>query len=728
MRLAVLVFLPMIFGVLSIPFGRKNPQISWLFALITAALELGISVAGFFLSKTRFAIPGLFPGGLSLVADGFRNVYALVISGMWFFTLLFSREYFAGHGAHLQRYYFFIMMTEGAILGVFFAADLLTALVFFEIMSFTSFPWVIQEETEGAVRAAGTYLAIAVIGGLAALMGIWILDVQLGTTEIRALFRAFPSAETGGERGRLYLAGALILVGFGAKAGVFPLHIWLPKAHPVAPAPASALLSGVLTKSGVFGILVLSFGLFYGDAAWGAWMLVLGCITMLLGAVLALLSIDLKRTLACSSMSQIGFILTGIGTAGLLGAEGGLSAAGMVLHMVNHSLFKLVLFLSAGTVYMNLHELDLNRIRGFGRGKHALHAAFLLGALGIGGIPGFSGYISKTLLHEGIVEAAAEYGAALRAAEWIFLLSGGLTLAYMTKLYICLFHEKPDEKTEHKPGPAAQPISALSFLIPALLIPVFGLTGNFSMLGIARLSGGFFHTEMPEALSFFSLENLKGAGISAVIGAAVYFLVVRKLLMKDGAYVNRLPKWLDLEEKVYRPLLLKLLPGVFGPVSALFGENRLTRPLAEGVFRAGSGLSLLFGENRVTAPLSRGTLRVLKVLSRALSDMTDALVYFLRKTLFRPARIADTDPVRSSVSYRIGAIADRISGDSTKKSGKRRKKPVPSDRHAKFFYRLVETVIHTTHNLSDSMSFALLMLALAITAILFYVLFVHRFG
>ena len=136
----------------------------------------------------------------------------------------------------------------------------------------------------------------------------------------------------------------------------------------------------------------------------------------------------------------------------------------------------------------------------------------------------------------------------------------------------------------------------------------------------------------------------------------------------------------------------------------------------------------LFGENRVTAPLSRGTLRVLKVLSRALSDMTDALVYFLRKTLFRPARIADTDPVRSSVSYRIGAIADRISGDSTKKSGKRRKKPVPSDRHAKFFYQLVETVIHTTHNLSDSMSFALLMLALAITAILFYVLFVHRFG
>ena len=113
-------------------------------------------------------------------------------------------------------------------------------------------------------------------------------------------------------RSKLYIAGILIFVGFGVKAAVFPLHIWLPTAHPVAPAPSSALLSGVLTKSGLFGILVLSTGIFLHNALWGLMLLALGVSTMVVGAVLALFSVDIKRTLACSSMSQIGFILTGI--------------------------------------------------------------------------------------------------------------------------------------------------------------------------------------------------------------------------------------------------------------------------------------------------------------------------------------------------------------------------------------------------------------------------------
>ena len=109
-------------------------------------------------------------------------------------------------------------------------------------------------------------------------------------------------------RSKLYIAGILIFVGFGAKAAVFPLHIWLPTAHPVAPAPSSALLSGVLTKSGLFGILVLSTGIFLHNALWGLMLLALGVSTMVIGAVLALFSVDIKRTLACSPMSQIGFI------------------------------------------------------------------------------------------------------------------------------------------------------------------------------------------------------------------------------------------------------------------------------------------------------------------------------------------------------------------------------------------------------------------------------------
>ena len=153
------------------------------------------------------------------------------------------------------------------------------------------------------------------------------------------LFRSLLSAQAQTQTTR-YIAGFCLLFGFGAKAGSFPLHIWLPKAHPVAPAPASALLSGILTKAGIFGVLMLSTDLFRGDQLWGRVILYLGCATMVLGAVLAVFSMDLKRTLACSSVSQIGFILVGIGVSTLLRAENALAARGALLHMVNHSLIK----------------------------------------------------------------------------------------------------------------------------------------------------------------------------------------------------------------------------------------------------------------------------------------------------------------------------------------------------------------------------------------------------
>ena len=164
-----------------------------------------------------------------------------------------------------------------------------------------------------------------------------------------------------------------MLFGFFAKAGAFPLHIWLPKAHPVAPAPASALLSGILTKAGVFGVLILSCRVFLEIESWGIIILIIGVITMLHGAILALCSVDLKRTLACSSVSQIGFILVGIGMSVLLIDENAMAIRGALMHMINHSLIKLCLFMAAGVVFMNVHKLNLNDIRGFGRKKPYIH-------------------------------------------------------------------------------------------------------------------------------------------------------------------------------------------------------------------------------------------------------------------------------------------------------------------------------------------------------------------
>ena len=152
------------------------------------------------------------------------------------------------------------------------------------------------------------------------------------------------------DRGVLWASGILILIGFGAKAGAFPLHIWLPTAHPAAPAPASAVLSGVITKTGIYGVLVLSTTIFLHDAGWGMVLAVIGAITMVLGAVLAVCSIDLKRTFACSSVSQIGFILVGISMQCLLGHHNALAVDGTILHIFNHSLIKICLLYTSRCV------------------------------------------------------------------------------------------------------------------------------------------------------------------------------------------------------------------------------------------------------------------------------------------------------------------------------------------------------------------------------------------
>ncbi|MDE7429630.1 MAG: sodium:proton antiporter, partial [Lachnospiraceae bacterium] len=365
-------------------------------------------------------------------------IYGTIAAFMWFMTTLFSSEYF-GHYRNRNRYYLFLLLTLGATEGIFYSADFYTTFIFFEIMSLASYVWVAHDEKPDSLRAAGTYLAVAVIGGLVMLMGIFLLYDAAGTLFFDDL--ANMPLLSGEASMQIWAASFCLLFGFGAKAGAFPLHIWLPKAHPVAPAPASALLSGILTKAGMYGILILTSYLFLGSAAWGAMILLLGVLTMVVGAVLALFSIDLKRTLACSSVSQIGFILVGVGMSGLLGAENGLALRGSLLHMVNHSLIKLTLFMAAGVVFMNVHKLDLNEIQGFGRHKPLLNYIFLMGALGISGVPLWNGYISKTLIHESIVEycnliregkAVGPFsGAMMSGIDWIFLLSGGLTAAYM---------------------------------------------------------------------------------------------------------------------------------------------------------------------------------------------------------------------------------------------------------------------------------------------------------
>lgn len=612
MQIAWIVGLPFLAAPVGYLIGSKNEKLRDALAVLVSAavLLIALTLPG---TLPSFRVEGVFAYGLGFTTDGFRAVYACVTAVMWLGTSLFSLEYFREERKGLNRYWFFVLLTLGATEGVMLSADLMTTFVFFEILSFTSFTWVIHEETPEAVRAGYTYLFIAVIGGLVLFMGLLLLRHTAGTLAFAELREAAAAASSKGE---LLAAGLCILFGFGCKAGMFPVHIWLPKAHPVAPSPASALLSGILTKVGIYGILMTTMEALAGNRIYGLTVLLLGTVTMVLGAVLGVFSVNLKRTLACSSMSQVGFILVGTGMYALLTAaneaEGAETAlAGTMLHMVNHSLIKLVLFMAAGVVVMRLHTLTLDGIRGWGRNKTALKIAFALGALGISGVPLFNGYISKTLLHEGIVEGAhalADISGLLHAVEWIFLISGGMTFCYMLKLFLCIFVEENADAALQKTYDADR--SAMNGVSTAAIC---GSSVFMILLGqpyvMTRLAA--FMTGNEEILRFraFTLENLKGGAISLLIGGALYLFFVRKVLIWNGSYVNLWPEGLDLEDRVYRPLLTEVLPGFFGTVLSVLGENRVLRPLAKAAVFLGT------------------------FAGRLLSDSLDGVIWLLRKTV-----------------------------------------------------------------------------------------------
>ncbi len=596
MMFAIVLCLPLAGAVIAPLAGRKKGEsrdlLLRLFTLAEFLLALVIFTQAAAGREMTAQWAGLGGMGLSFRADGFRALYALLAAFMWFIAALFSRQYFS-HGENRGRYVFFTLLTLTGVVGVFLSDDLYTAFIFFEIMSIASYPWVAHEESREARRAAATYLGVSIACGMVTLMGMMLCYHRLGDLSYAGLRSALGRED-------MLLPACLMLVGFCAKAGLAPLHIWLPKAHPVAPAPASALLSGMLTKTGLFGLIAIGLNLMGQSRVFGQVMLALGLITMLLGAVLAVFSINLKRILACSSLSQIGYITVGFACVVLLGENGAMAAAGTVGHMINHSLLKLALFLGAGAVYMGAHSLDLTRLMGYGRKKPLLHAVFLLGGMGLSGVPFLNGYASKTMIHEALVELTHEYPGVFsyHAAEWVFLFAAGLTAAYMLKIYLCLFWQKnPDAEIQKQyDGMRHEGLegrSALALMLSVLPLLAIGLFPNQVLLGLTNISAPFLHQQAQGSIHFLSWANLSGGLISLAIGTSVYFLFVRTVLYRrEKGYINLWPRRLDLEEIVYRPVFCRFLPFVgckiAGFLDALPESRAITRYLAgliTGFFR-----------------------------------------------------------------------------------------------------------------------------------------------
>ncbi len=545
---------------------------------------------------------------MSFSVDGFRCLYGVVVCFMWFISAMASPQYF-GHHHDQGRYYFFFLLVLGATAGVFLSADLYTTFLCFEIMSLGSYVWVVQEETEGAMAAGKTYLTIAVLGGLVTLMGLFILYHLTGTLVISEI-KAACAAVT--DRAALWGASICVFFGFAAKAGLFPLHIWLPKAHPVAPAPASALLSGVLTKAGIYGTIFITANVLVEDHAWGYLLLALGAITMVLGAAIAVFSTNLKFIFACSSLSQIGFITVGISMICLLGHHNALAARGTVLYMLNHSIVKLTLFLFAGVVYTQLHSLDLNDLKGFGRKKPWLHIVFLCGGCSLAGIPGFAGYLSKTLVHESLVEYLhLHHSLPVQLVEWLFLFSGGLTTAYLLKVYVALFWQRGRGEKDVSWG---TPLTRIALTLACLALPVLGLVTPLAdriAEATTAFTGGH---ELAHAVHYFAWVNLKGVVISVCIGLVVYVLFIRRVLIaKDGTYKAIWPAWLDLEKSVYVPVL-------------------------------------------------HGITYVVHVAARALCDLPDALILVVRKLFLTPQDAPEYVETEAEAPHSLADVASRITG------------------------------------------------------------------
>ena len=298
-----------------------------------------------------YEIPVSGPYAPTFHADALSAVFVLLAAFLWWVVSIYSSEYMKEEG---RGFGFDVctLLTLSAVLGVFLAGDLFTMLLFFELMTIASFFWVIHRWNEEAIRAGYFYLFFSIMGGLFLALGIVLIGESTGS------FLAVSTGPVTLIKPRVFAWGiAALIAGFGIKAGMVPLHLWLPHAHSVSPTPASALLSGLLIKVGAYGLIrtgeLAGWGIELGSAVtWlGPTLTILGTLTMLVGVAAALQRLCQALWQLIIGVSQMGYIILGLGVGLCLGEAGGLVPHGAIYHIVNHALFKAALFLGVGVIY-----------------------------------------------------------------------------------------------------------------------------------------------------------------------------------------------------------------------------------------------------------------------------------------------------------------------------------------------------------------------------------------
>lgn len=416
-------------------------------AVVGAGAGLALALA-VFARGVPFALE--IPALLS-VADGLA--FRLDMLGALFLALVGLVAIPCGiYGAAYSKTYEgrYSLRLLGAMLNLFLltmslvpcAGNVLTFLLMWEGMSLTSYFLVMTETGEPDTVLAGSWYLAMTHGGLALVLAAFLLLAAGASTTAFGDLRAAAAALSPATRNAVFL---LALLGFGSKAGIIPLHVWLPRAHPAAPSHVSALMSGVMIKLGVYGLLRVGLDLLGGGPAWwGALLIGLGALSAVLGVLYALMENDLKRLLAYSSVENIGLIFIGVGAGFLFLSLGAVPAAGLALgaglyHALNHAAFKGLLFLGAGSVLHATHTRDMNRLGGLIRGLPWTALCFLMGSLAIAGLPPLNGFVSEWLLFQsllpGIGSSAPLVAPLMTLAVGILALTGGLAAAGFVKAF-----------------------------------------------------------------------------------------------------------------------------------------------------------------------------------------------------------------------------------------------------------------------------------------------------
>lgn len=466
--LYILILLPLLLGVgcafvKEADTRRAVPILGGVQAVITVLAV----VAALFLRGTESAVWHMSESlTFALHLDLFGAVVCVLVTVCWLLSVPFSSVYMP-HSGEQMRYYAFLFLTEAALLGTALAADFITLYLFFELTTLLSAPLVLHERNRNALVGAGKYLYYSIGGAFVALFGVVVL--YSGGIDLRFT----PGGHQAALTPLMFIGVGCIILGFSAKAGLYPLHNWLPTAHPAAPAPASALLSGLITKAGVVAVVRLLFFTVDAAALRGTWVqtvcITLALVTVFMGSLMGCFEKVLKKRLAYSSISQISYVLLGL----FLLSEDGLT--GSILQMLFHAAAKVALFQCAGAVILLTGRTRVDQLRGLGRKMPLVFIAFTLASLSLVGIPPFGGFWSKWYLATAALDALP--GFLSYAVPVVLLLSALLTAGYLFAPVIAAFFpgEKPLEEV-HLHGDPCSPALLVS---PLLLGALTGLLGFF---------------------------------------------------------------------------------------------------------------------------------------------------------------------------------------------------------------------------------------------------------